>query len=155
MYEMHRRLAEHLRQHFHASEEAVPHDTWDFTHQFGNAVDALLYIPLFCPVFIEVEGSVLLGQWAVDQSKRFIDAKRVGRASIQDLERSFNFLEVSYAFSNTTRETDGDSDLLAQFVAESWRGRLALLYPLRQFEVSVVPASETRSVVAVQFCELR
>jgi hypothetical protein len=105
--------------------------------------------------FFEVEGSVLLDQWTFDQSTRFIAAKRAGQASIQELERSFNFLEVSYAFSNTARETDGDGELLAQFVAESWRGRLALLYPSRQFEVSIIPAKEAGSSVAVQFCELR
>jgi len=151
---MYKQLGEHLRRHFHPAEDMGPFDASDFTHQFGNAVDALLYVPLFCPKFIEVEGSVLLDQ-GEDQQKRFVDAKRASKMSLQELERSFNLLEVSYAFSNTPDDTDGDHDLLAQFVSESWRGRLALLYPSRRFEVSILPGSESGSVTAIQFCELR
>jgi hypothetical protein len=151
---MHRQLGEHLRRHFHPAEGVEPYGVSDFTHQFGNAVDALLYVPLFCPKFFEVEGSVLLYQ-GTDLAKRFIDAKRASKMSLQDLERSFNSLEVSYAFSNTPAGTDGDDDLLARFVAESWRGRLALLYPSRRFEVSILSANESGSVTAIHFCELR
>jgi hypothetical protein len=151
---MYRRLCEHLRQYFHPAEGAVPHDEWDFMHQFGNVVDALLYVPLFCPEFVEVEGSVLLSLLG-RRSTSFVEAKRLGQMTLQELERSFNFVEIGYAFSDRARGTDDDCDLLAQFVADCWRGRLALLYPPRKFEVSVLSPSESRSVAAVQFCEIR
>jgi hypothetical protein len=122
-------------------------------HQFGNAIDGLLYAPLFCPPLIEVEGSVLLDQG--NTAKRFVDAKLTGTMSLRRLEASFNLLEVSYAFSNRARDTGDEGDLLAQFVAEAWRGRLALLYPLRRFEVLVLSPEKTGSVTAVQFSELR
>ena len=66
-------------------------------------------------------------------------------------------MEVAYAFSNTAPNTDGDveDDLLAQFVAEAWRGRLAVLYPSRRFEVVIVSAEQMGSVTTVQFFELR
>jgi hypothetical protein len=151
---MYGQLGERLRRHFHPTEGVEPYDASDFAHQFGNVVDALLYIPLFCPKFIEVEGSVLLDQGA-SQAKKFIDAKRASKMSLQDLESSFNFLEMSYAFSNRPADTEEDDELLAQFLEESWRGRLALLFPSRQFRVSILSPGESGSVTAIQFFELR
>jgi hypothetical protein len=151
---MNDRLSECLRRHFHPAEGTLPHDEWDFMHQFGNLVDALLYAPLFRPEFVEIDGSVLLGLFGC-RSESFVESKRDGAMTLQELERSFNLLEIPYTFSNTGRGGDDDARLLAQFVADCWRAHLTFLHPSRKFEVSILPPDETGSVIAVQFCEIR
>src|SRR5258708_22446576 len=88
-----------LRRRFHPVEGTAPHDLWDFLHQFGNAGDALLYAPLFCPRFIEIDGSILLDRMGPDIEKRFLDAKKASKLKLGEIESSFNVLEVSYAFA--------------------------------------------------------
>jgi hypothetical protein len=83
-----------------------------------------------------------------------LDAKKAAAWSLPELEISFNFLEVSYAFSDRRSSNGGDA-LLAEFIAEAWRGRLTLLYSPRKFEVSVLSPEQTGSVVGVQFFEIR
>ncbi|MGH6712656.1 MAG: hypothetical protein ACREEK_27310 [Bradyrhizobium sp.] len=148
-------LLTYLRQHFRAVEGTTPHDAWDFTHQFGNAVDALLYVPLYCPEFIEVDGSILLNRMGSDFEKRFVEVKRTSKLALTEIESSFNVLELGYAFSDRTRVSNGENALLAESVAEAWRARLVYLYSPGRFEVSVRWAEQTGDTAEVHFFELR
>src|SRR6266404_9379067 len=121
---MHRRLTSLLRQHFHPVEGTAPHDLWDFLHQFGDQMSALLCAPLFCPEFIEGDGSILLNRMGPNIEERFLGAKGTSKLSLAEIESSFNFLEVSYAFADRSRSSNGEGTLLAEFIAESWRARL-------------------------------
>lgn len=154
-FAMHDQLWRLLRQRFQPAEGVVPHDGWDFTHQFGNAADALIYVPLFFPEFIEIQGSVLLARNLPSLEQSFSEAKRRNNMSIPDLESSFNSLELAYAFSNTAPDSYGESDLLAHFVAQAWRDRLKVSYPYRRFQVLILPSEQTGSVTAVSFFEIR
>jgi hypothetical protein len=152
---MYTELIDVLKRCYPVTEGEIPHNQWDVMHQFGNAAEALLYVPLFCPEFVEVEGSVLLNRRGTDLEKRFLMAKRAGRHNLSELESSFNFLEVPYAFSNGRYIDAQGDDLLATFVAETWRARLKLLYDARKFEVGVLPPEQTGSVIGVHFFEIR
>jgi hypothetical protein len=152
---MYRKLTSLLRQQFHPVEGTTRHDLWDFLHQFGNAINALLYAPLFCPEFIEVDGSILLNRMGSNIEERFLDTKRTSKLSLAEIESSFNFLEVSYAFADRTRSSNGEGTLLAEFIAESWRARLMYLYSPRRFEVSVLLPEQTGEVAEVHFFGLR
>src|SRR3981189_878794 len=115
---MHRKLTSLLRQQFHPGEGTTPHDLWDFLHQFGNAINALLHAALFCPEFIEIDGSILLNRMGSNIEERFLDVKRTSKLSLAEIESSFNFLEVSYAFADGTRSSNGEGTLLAEFIAD-------------------------------------
>jgi hypothetical protein len=62
-------------------------------------------------------------------------------------------MEVPYLFANR-QGSDLEETTLAFAIADAWRARLRGLYPDRQFEVRVLPASETGHVVGVGFVEL-
>lgn len=124
---------------------------FDYLHEFGNVQSALLYSILFIPDFVEVDGSVLI---KMGQEETFSAGKKSGAMSLVDLEASFNFIEVPYVFSDRD-STDGEDTMLATRIAEAWRARLTLMFPGRSFRVSVLPPSETGSVIGVQFYEIR
>src|SRR5437870_4598141 len=121
-----------LRRKFKAQEGPVAHSPEDFMHEFGDVVSALLYSVLFVPDFVEVENSVLLRFGREDQAQKFVEAKNNTKMTLSALESSFNFVEVPYLFSNSDT-TDDEAKLLAETIAEAWRGRLKTLYPTRIF----------------------
>jgi hypothetical protein len=126
----------------------------DLVHAVGTAAQACLYATLFCPEFVEVDGSVLLHRAAETEDefnrfRRFKDAKGKRAA-----EASFNFVEVPYLFRPAGRDlSDEEDETLAEMIAASWRGWLCQLYPGRQFEVEVLSPEVTGSVVGIQFSE--
>lgn len=154
---LHSQLLTTLREAFTHDPRSIPHpqNLWDCVYQFGNEIDALLYAQLFCPDFTQVEDSVLINRIGGDTATAFIAAKKTWKGSLSELEASFNLLEVAEAFSNTERATDTQAALLAEFIAESWRARLALLYPTRGFEVVVLPPAESGYVHEIRFSEVR
>jgi hypothetical protein len=141
-----------LRRRFKALEGAVPHAPCDFLHEFGDAISALLYAVVFVPEFVEIDGSVLLDGFSAHD--RFLEAKSRNESSLATLESSFNFIKVSYLFSNRD-STDDEDRLLAEKIADAWRYRLKGLYPKQTFVVSVINPQVTGSVVGVHFFELR
>ncbi len=67
---------------------------------------------------------------------------------------------MPYLFANKEMFCDDDKDededeVLAEFIAEAWRGRLLKLFPERKFIVEVIPPDPTGSVVSVGFKEVR
>jgi hypothetical protein len=148
---MYDRLLSYLRQHFQ-HDELPYNDPWGCMESFGNEPNALLYAQLFCPKFVEIDGSVLL-----DDSCGRADSLRAAKATARDFEQalnSFNWLEVPYLFGDRTGSDEGQL-LLAEFVAELWRARLHYLYQPRKFEVVVETAEQTDDVVHVSFREIR
>jgi hypothetical protein len=146
---MYGRLVATLRQNFPTDEGSSPHNAWDFIHEFGSVDDVLLYAQLFCPEFTEVDGSILLKRVGDNVEKRFLDAKASGRMPLQELEASFNILEVPYIFS-CRQSSDEEIALLAKFLVEAWRARLRYLYEPRKFNVSVVNPDENIGIVTVE-----
>ncbi len=84
-----------------------------------------------------------------------MNAKAAATLSLQEIEESFNVVEVSCLFSNRSGSCNGEGDLLAEFIAETWRARLAYLYSPRKFEVYVSSSDQTNSGAEVRFFEIR
>jgi hypothetical protein len=136
---MYDRLLAHLAKHF-SRDYTANWDQWGYMHHQGSEPNALLYVPLFCPKFVEVDGSVLLdgpirAADCEDLAESFRQAKAASK-SLADAERGFTWLELPYLFSDRSGD-DEDNILLCEFVAEIWRARLHYLYHPRKFEVSV------------------
>ena len=156
MYDL---LEKQLREHFGTADGWVSDndDVWDILHKFGKISDALMCAALFCPRFLEVDGSVLLDKGAPETVERFTQAKEntKGEMSLSEIESSFNYLELSYVFSPTCEEFESDSEVLASFLVEAWRSQLFARYPTRRFQVEVLPPEVTGHVTWVQFFEIR
>ncbi|MEP0707177.1 MAG: hypothetical protein ABJL17_00990 [Parvibaculum sp.] len=138
-----------LRQRFSPQEGTVPHDAFDYIHEFGRAVMALLHSPLFLPDFAEVEGRVVV-------TSRFprVDGHQPPDAGNPDLLGDGAWTEVGYLFADRS-SSDEEDRMLAELMAEAWRGRLAYLFPGRKFVVRVLEPEETGDSIGVEFEEIR
>src|SRR5262245_27113745 len=87
----------------------------DHMHWIGNTHGALLYAPLFCPQFIDVDGSVLLVRPSGNIEERFLEAKKNSDVSLAELESNFNYIEVGYLFADRPFPEE-DDELLAEFI---------------------------------------
>lgn len=142
-----------LRKRFR-SEGHVPHDEMDMLHETGKAPEALLYSLLFVPTLFIVDDSVLLMHGVDEAERHFLEAKRASGMPLERLEASINRVEVPFLFID--RDLDDDEErLLAEQIAEAWRGALAVFSPERRFMVKVIPPEENGDVTAVEFFERR
>ena len=143
---------------FEAMVGEKPTSLGDWLHSIGKASEALLYSILFMPELLVIGNSVLLS-WTVpneDAKKRFLDALSEGIKSREELEASFNFIEVGYLFDAPGRDTTDEEDkLLANLVCDAWDGWLKTSYPDRTFKVEVLSEEEIGSTVGVHFFEIR
>ena len=143
-----------LRKYFRFSEGQIPHDAEDMLFEVGKVSEALLYSLLFVPSFSIVEDSVLLTNGAQDVGQRFLEAKRAGRMSLDRLEASFNRIEIPFMFSDRNFGNN-EEYLLADRIADAWRGSLAQWHPDRRFVVTIVPPEDNAGNIAVEFNENR
>ena len=142
-----------LRKRFR-SDGHVPHDEMYMLHETGKAPEALLYSLLFVPTLFIVDDSVLLMHGVDDAERHFLEAKRASGMPLERLEASINRVEVPFLFID--RDLDDDEErLLAEQIAEAWRGALAVFCPERSFMVKVIPPEENGDVTAVEFFERR
>lgn len=142
-----------LRKRFR-SEGHVPHDEMDMLHETGKAPEALLYSLLFVPTLFIVDDSVLLMHGVDDAERHFLEAKKASGMPLERLEASINRVEIPFLFID--RDLDDDEErLLAEQIAEAWRGALAVFCPERRFMVKVIPPEENGDVTAVEFFERR
>jgi hypothetical protein len=142
-----------LRKRFR-SEGHVPHDEMDMLHETGKAPEALLYSLLFVPTLFIVDDSVLLMHGVDDAERHFREAKKASGMPLERLEASINRVEVPFLFIDRDLD-DGEERLLAEQIADAWRGALAVFYPERRFMVKVIPPEENGDVIAVEFFERR
>jgi len=148
------RVLEVVRRHFQGPEEDPNSTSGDFIHASGTAAHACLFAGLFCPEFVEVDGSVLLRRSVETEEERIRFLQYRDLKGKQAAEASFNFVEVPYLFRPAGRDlTDEEDQVLAEVLAASWRGWLGQLYPGRRFAVDVLPPQETGSVVGIQVSE--
>jgi hypothetical protein len=143
-----------LRKRFRFSEGSVPHATGDMVHEVGKAPQALLYSLLFVPDLSIVADSVLLTYLDDAVSERFLEAKSNSKFSLERLEASFNNVEVGFLFADRNFD-ENEERLLAERIAEAWRGALAVFCPDRTIVVRVVPAEENAGDIRVEFFERR
>jgi hypothetical protein len=142
-----------LRKRFR-SEGHVPHDEMDMLHETGKAPEALLYSLLFVPTLFIVDDSVLLMHGVDDAERHFLEGKKASGMPLERLEASINRVEIPFLFVDRDLDDDGER-LLAEQIAEAWRGALAVFCPERRFMVKVIPPEENGDVTAVEFFEHR
>lgn len=127
----------------------------DFLGAFGSPLDALVYMRLFRPSFIRFEGMVFRQATLEDDEDRDRVVKTLQRlqGDRSATERSFNLVEVpSGIFTSNLSDTDETLDeILAAGLALCWRQCLAAEFPMDEFVVTVVPASQTGGEVGVVF----
>lgn len=140
-----------LRERFKPREGTLRHEPLDYLYEFADIPTALMCSALFVPDFIEVDGSVLLDK-GDDTAVDFRTAKQDTSWPLAELEASFNWVEVAYLFADRGESNDS---MLAEKIAEAWRGRLKHLFPQRSFAVVVMPPEDTGSVIGVGFTEVR
>lgn len=130
----------------------------DLLHSMGNGRDALLYSILFMPELVVIGDSVLLS-WNLPNKEaidRFLNMVGESGRTLEQLESSFNFIEVGYLFDSPGRNLSDDEDeLLAQRIVQAWSGWLMASFPDRKFSVEVLSPEETGSTVGVHFFEVR
>jgi hypothetical protein len=151
------RLTALLTRRYGASTGAVPWGSADCLHCFGGSAGALLYAALFVPELVEVEGCVFLKDLGVKPAGGWDEVAagtRAARAeSPERLRRyvdSFNWVELPHLFASRDG-SDGEDELLAEVLAQAWRGRLKDLFPDRRFKVRVIPAEETGYALVLGF----
>ena len=138
------------------------HDTnnfnvFDFISALGSPIDAMMYLKLFWPDFIEVDGMVFLKHVAEELEKDAIykTLQHFDR-DLTKTEKSYNLFEVSVAFGKAAGETTEDEDhWLATQIAGMWSCRLKILYPERHFIVEVLEAEETGGEIGILFYQQR
>jgi hypothetical protein len=156
--ELSRKTLESIRRHY-ASKGGLDglerFNLFDFMHLFGSIPCALHYVRLFVPEFKVVAGHVLWDDGHVPE----IYAKAVAESETGTVDPdSFNWVEVYYLFSPPAGYPDDDGfeedKVLAELIAEAWRGRLLYLFPNRKFVVEIIPPEKTGSVTGVGFREV-
>jgi len=148
---MFEKLAQLLRAHFPMDPAGQPYSPLEIMRDYGFGRQALLHASLFVPELVEVDGSVFITKFYPDVDEVYRELIRKYGDNLQELEESVNHAEIHYLFHNR-RTTDEETDLLAEFVAEAWRGRLAGQFPGRTFNVYI---DEPEDNPTVRFYEVR
>lgn len=101
---------------------------------------ALACVFLFCPPSIEVDGMVIQTLLPEQNGDKWVQEARARLAEYHDPQRvedELNFVLIGRLFRDNPDEPHGAEHLLAELVADAWRGWLPFCYPQRQFEVAV------------------
>ena len=146
---------ENLDMFFNAEEGKFLEKKTNLLRKFGTLTQALLYSELFSPELVEVDGSVILVNNISSAADTFRTRRFEQKMSLEQLEASFNFVEVGYLFAPSAESNDIIEFELAKIMAEAWRGKLKILFADRVFCVSVLDPVHTGSVVGIGFYELR
>jgi len=148
-------IHERLRQMF---PDATDMSDANLIHSYGLASQALFYSILFVPQLLEIHGSVLL-RWNLpndEERQRFLTLREKVNTEPEreQLEATFNFVEIGYLFDATRRDTGDDEDaMLARQLEIAWTGVLAVQFPERRFIIDVLSCHQTGSTVGIQFYE--
>jgi hypothetical protein len=151
-------LFEVLREKFKDSLGEDTETLSELLHAVGDASQALLHSILFMPELLVINDSVVLAfSFQYDSAKSdFVNLLAEGKRSRQEIEASFNWVEVAYLFDGSQGPaTDEEDELLAGMVRDAWDGWLRVSFPDRRFTVEVLPPEVTGSSVGVRFYENR
>ena len=130
-------------------------NNWDDLSAYCTMSVALICYKLFFPTFVEIEGSVLLDGITPDLHQKFLAAVTKSHLKISEIEESFNFLEVGYAFKQEVVATSVLETSMVSALHRAWTRHLADFYPEREFRVSILSPDESGSVHSITFSELR
>ncbi len=154
-------LIAHLKEHYkedykksYPDSDMANFDIMDFIHAFGSSLYALMYSRIFWPEFVIIDDMFFLKETIQDEHDRtrLKNALDACKGNKQEIEESFNFIEIPYCFSVSIPDTtDKEDDILVRRIAEMWRARLAMVFPDRSFKVDIIEPEESGSVVSLTF----
>lgn len=129
----------------------------DFAYARGNVLDALVYLSVIWPSFVEVQDMVFRDVDVESPEDRQLVGDALDRLeSKTNVERSFNWMDVGALFAPRNGEsTDDDDKQLAGLLCEIWSLKLRNDFPGRDFTTEVVPTHETGGSYGVRFYENR
>lgn len=128
----------------------------DLLHTFGKGSEALLYSILYMPKLNLIDDSVLLSWNMPNNSVKKKFSEQLQCENREELEASYNFIEIGYLFDAVGRDTsDKEDNLLATLVRDAWDAWLHLKYPDRKFKVEILAPEQTGSVTGIHFFERR
>lgn len=127
----------------------------DYVYAVGSPLQALMYLKLFWPEFVEIEEMIFLKDNIENEENRrsvleYFNEHNRDRLST---EQAFNLLEIpSDIFGKNMGETTDEEDqYLAVKLVEMWQYRLHLVYPSRSFKVELLAAEETGGEIGILF----
>lgn len=147
-------LVEVLRRK-HADADTTNLGVSDFLWAFGSPVDAMMYLRLFWPDFVQFEGMVFRSESLEDEEDRRLIREGLKRCAGDktETEKSFNIVEVPTSlFGRGAAESSDELDtLLTEKIVELWSCRLAFMFPRQEFVVEAVPPEENCGELGVTF----
>ena len=150
-----KRAFEELRQVFPIGRGFSDPELDDISDLYGSSSGALMYASLFNPVFIEIDGLVLLSNniYGHEIHEKVRQCKNDGWDK-SEIEKSFNFLEVGYRFANRDSPEIID-EILAMSLIDTWSALLHYRFPSRSFSFELIPPKESGSIVSISFFQDR
>ncbi len=151
---MSERLIERLKK-LDPSTEGHGFSVADFAYARGSVLDALVYLSIIWPRFVEISGLVLrdVDVETDEDRERVREALDRLRSKI-DVEQSFNWVDVGVLFAPRNGVSTSDEDLLlAESLCQTWNAKLRRDFPGRSFTVEVIPPSLTGGSHGVRFFE--
>ena len=147
-------LIEALKRKY-AGHDTTNFSTYDVLAAFGSPVDAVMYMGLLWPEFIQFEGMVFRQDILEDEE----DRRRVREALIRSggdksgIEQSFNLVEVPCGiFSRGATESSDEVDrFLVERIVEMWKCRLAVEFPKKDFIVQAILPEDNAGEWGVSF----
>lgn len=143
---------EHLAEELRPQEKGSNIGFFGHLQTYGKPEEALFYSELFMPELIELENHIFLK--GIINAEKFNDmrAKETRKWEAEEIELSYNQLEIHHAFYSFDLMAEGEVFILANRVRDSWEGWLNICYPDRKFNVMVAEYGEGP---VVQFHEIR
>lgn len=129
----------------------------DFAYARGNVLDALVYLSVIWPRFVDLMGMVFRDvdvETEEDRSRVRAALDRYG--STLEVERSFNWVDVGILFAPKNYGSSSEEDRqLAEILREVWSAKLRQDFPDRTFTTEVIPPDVTGGSYGVRFFENR
>ena len=125
----------------------------DLLLQYGTVPECMLYVGLFWPRFVEVDGSVLLAEWDADIGNRFRALRINERFRVSEIEDEVNSVDLAYVFSSRNMSIDG-LPMLADVLVDTWTAKLSIEFPDRSFSVYISGRGEA-DLISISFFEIR
>lgn len=129
----------------------------DFAYARGNVLDALVYVSVIWPRFVELMDMVFREvDVETEEDRSRVRAALDRYATRSEVERSFNWVDVGVLFAPKNFGSTSEEDRqLAEILRDIWRAKLHQDFPDRAFTSEVVPPEATGGSYGVRFFENR
>jgi hypothetical protein len=144
---------------FYAEHDVTGFNVFDFIYVFGSPLQAIMYLKLFWPEFVEIKDMIFLKDRVEDKEDKsaILEAFARHKGDRLKTEQAFNLVEIpSDIFGKFMGETTEEEDFyIALTLVKMWRCRLQTLYPKRRFKVILIKPEDTGGEVGILFYQER